>query len=257
MHYLSVAALFKNESLILKEWIEHYIFHSVEHFYLINDRSTDNSVEVLQEYIDKGIVTLYNSTHDYYLGRQRNMYNEYILPNLKKQLTKWLLIVDLDEFMWSPIHINLSTLLKTCEHFGQIQVNHTLFGSNGHIEQPKMVVQSFTKRNEQQPTNNPTNTKYFVNSSYDFESLNVHHASFVNKEYITNNSVFVMLGPDQFILNHYCTQSLEFWKNTKCTRGDGDNYSIRTENDFHKFDFNTVDDFELLTQNRQMGDSIF
>jgi hypothetical protein len=222
---------------------------------LINDRSTDNSVEVLQEYIDKGIVTLYNSNHEYYLGRQRNMYNEFILPNLKKQLTKWLLIVDLDEFMWSPTHIKLSALLKSCENFGQIQVNHTLFGSNGYIEQPQMVVQSFTKRSKERSTNCPNgNLKYFVNSSYEFESLNVHNATFVNKEYEKNHSTFVLLGPEYFILNHYCSQSLDFWKNTKCTRGDSDNYLIRLENDFHKFDINDVDDFELLKQNCQMDE---
>lgn len=253
MHYLSVGALFKNEGLILKEWIEHHLFHSIEHFYLINDQSTDNSVQVLQEYIDKGIVTLYNSSREYYLGRQRDMYNEFILPNLTKKLTKWLLIIDLDEFMWSPIHIKLATLLKTCEHFGQIQVNHTLFGSNGYIEQPKTVVQSFTKRSKEQSTNSPNgNFKYFVNSSYDFKSLNVHHASFVNKEYETQHSEFVLLGPEYFILNHYCVQSLEFWKKIKCTRGDSDNYLIRSENDFHKFDINDVDDFELVKQNSDM-----
>jgi hypothetical protein len=36
-YYLSVGAIFKNESMILKEWIEHYLHHGFEHIYLINE----------------------------------------------------------------------------------------------------------------------------------------------------------------------------------------------------------------------------
>ena len=52
MYKLSVGALFKNEASILKEWIEHYLHHGVEHFYLINDNSTDNFLDVLQPYVE-------------------------------------------------------------------------------------------------------------------------------------------------------------------------------------------------------------
>jgi glycosyltransferase involved in cell wall biosynthesis len=78
--YFSVGAIFKNEALILKEWIEHYLYHGAEHFYLINDNSDDNSLEVIQEYIDKNLITLFNVNEEYYLGRQRNLYNRHILP---------------------------------------------------------------------------------------------------------------------------------------------------------------------------------
>ena len=74
-YYLSVGAMFKNESHSIDEWIRHYLHHGVDHFYLINDSSTDNSKEVIQPYIDKGKVTLFEPDEPYYLGRQRNMYN--------------------------------------------------------------------------------------------------------------------------------------------------------------------------------------
>ena len=131
MHTLSVGAVFRNESDSIQEWIEHYLFHGAEHFYLINDDSTDNSVQVLQPYVDAGFVTLYNASWGRYLGRQRDIYNHYILPHLNE--TKWLLMVDLDEYMWSPMDVNLCSILAQCEHLGQIQVRDTLFGSNGHI----------------------------------------------------------------------------------------------------------------------------
>lgn len=55
---LAVAAIFKNEEHSMVEWIEHYLRRGAEHFYLIDDGSTDRSVEFLKPYIDAGQVTL-------------------------------------------------------------------------------------------------------------------------------------------------------------------------------------------------------
>ena len=57
---LSVGAIFKNEEHCIVEWIEHYLHHGVDHFYLIDDSSADSSVEKCKPYIEKGIVTLFN-----------------------------------------------------------------------------------------------------------------------------------------------------------------------------------------------------
>ena len=110
MYKLSVGAIFKNEEHSIKEWIEHYLYHGVEHFYLINDNSNDNYLEKIQCYLDKNIVTLYNACFSNYIGRQKDMYNTYILPNIKDKNTKWLLMVDLDEYMWSPVNKDLNVI---------------------------------------------------------------------------------------------------------------------------------------------------
>ena len=34
MYSISVLAMFKNESIIIKEWLEHYLAEGVQHFYL-------------------------------------------------------------------------------------------------------------------------------------------------------------------------------------------------------------------------------
>jgi hypothetical protein len=249
MYKLSVAAIFKNESHALQEWIEHYINHGVEHFYLINDNSSDNFLEIIQLYIDKKIVTLYNANFNYYKGRQMEMYNAFVMPVIKE--SNWLLVVDLDEFMWSPMYKDMTKMLDECSHFGQVQVNHTLFGSNGHINQPTSIVNSFTKRSKNLTTENPIgNSKYFINTNFDFRSLNVHHANFVVDEYHENVNVFILLGPEYFRLNHYSCQSFEFWKNIKCTRGDADCFFERKIKDFNNYDINEVDDFVLIEQNR-------
>ena len=172
MYQLSVGAMFKNESHCLREWIEHYLFHGVEHFYLIDDGSTDNFLKVIEPYLSKGLITLFHAKWDRYKQRQTDMYCHYIHPHLKE--TKWLLMVDLDEFMWSPYNIDLRKVLVLCEAHCQIQVEHTLFGSNGHEKQPTSLVAGFTRRTHDSPTKNPGMRKYFVSSKFPVLYLNIH-----------------------------------------------------------------------------------
>jgi hypothetical protein len=245
MHSLSVGCLFRNEAHSIVEWIEHYLLHGATHFYLIDDGSDDNSCELIAPYVSKGLVTLFNAKWDRYLGRQRDMYNHYILPLLGE--SKWLLMLDMDEYMWSPQSLDLKTILRQCEHLGQIQVDHTLFGSSGHEVQPASIVGAFTWRSSQLPTKMPGNRKYFVNCSFKFSSLNIHHASFVNPE--DEEKRFLLLNDNYFRMNHYSCQSREFWTEIKCKRGDGDFWRLRTMEDFDAIDVNDVNDDTLLKQN--------
>lgn len=55
---VAVCAIFKNESVFLKEWLEYHLLIGVEHFYLYNNFSEDNYQDILAPYIEKGQVTL-------------------------------------------------------------------------------------------------------------------------------------------------------------------------------------------------------
>jgi len=245
MYNLSVATLFRNEEHSIVEWIEHYLFHGVEHFYLIDDYSDDNSCILLTPYITRGLITIFNTNHARYPGRQRDMYNRYILPLLKE--SQWLLIIDMDEYMWSP-QGKLTNILNTTLHIGQIQVDQTLFGSSGHEIQPKSIVNGFTKRSSEIGGNR----KYFVNSNFNFNSLNIHHATFVDKMHEENN--FLILYPEYFRYNHYTCQSRDIWNRVKCSRGDSDNYLVRTPESFDGRFLNKeeIEDTGLLEQNRPL-----
>jgi hypothetical protein len=59
MYNLILCAVFKNESHILSEWIQHYLCRGVEHIYLINDYSTDNFLPIINKYSSK--VTLFHN----------------------------------------------------------------------------------------------------------------------------------------------------------------------------------------------------
>lgn len=251
MYQLAVGALFKNEAGGLKEWLDHYIARGVQHFYLINDGSTDNFMEVLDAYIARGYITLFHGDKIYYNGRQKDYYNDYILPHIGE--TEWLIVVDIDEYIWSPKMVNLYALLRfKFSDMAQIQIVHTLFGSNGHEEQPSSIVGGFTRRSADLPSA-IFSPKYIVNSSYGISSLNVHHATLTNSEDALYR--FKIFSSEWLRMNHYSCQSRSFWRDVKCKRGDVDNFRNRGVDDhfWKEIDLNDVEDLGLYEQNRSLG----
>ena len=112
---LAICAMFKNEGPWLQEWIAyHHKVLGVERFYLYNNDSTDNSIDILQPFIDKGIVELidWNSadtTHRIdgvmdlvWMPYQLGAYND-CLKNRALGKAKWVAMIDIDEFI-VPTH---------------------------------------------------------------------------------------------------------------------------------------------------------
>ena len=87
LYTLSVLAMFKNESMIIKEWINHYIEEGVEHFYLIDNGSTDDYYEKIKMY-EKYYTLVKDSTRLPH-GTQTYLYNKIYLQKIKSE-TKWL-----------------------------------------------------------------------------------------------------------------------------------------------------------------------
>src|SRR5689334_9038333 len=142
MYNLVLCAIFKNEAHILDEWLTHYFNRGVEHIYLVNDGSTDEYQKIIDSF--PNVTLFHNELTDKKAGRQVNICNEYfssIFP-----LSKWVMVLDLDEFMYSPVEKEISSVLDQYSEYSQIRVDWLHFGSNGHIDQPSSVVEGFTKR---------------------------------------------------------------------------------------------------------------
>ena len=105
-HYdLAICAIFQNEASFMKEWIDYHVQVGVQHFWLYNNNSTDHYKKVLQPYINEGIVELIewpsvqeeNDVINYSFTVQPGAYTNAIQRSTGK--TKWLAIIDLDEFI--------------------------------------------------------------------------------------------------------------------------------------------------------------
>jgi hypothetical protein len=234
MHYLSLLTIFKNETMNLKVWLDHYIFQGVEHFYLIDNGSEDNPMEILSDYIDRGLVTYeYMPKKWHQVQNYREMYSMY---NIKSS-TKWLIVCDLDEFIFG-VNNKLSKVLKSKEEFREINLNWLMFGSDNLIEHPEDIRTSILHR---EPGIHP-NTKYICQPSlYDDEreKLNVH---FMTSAGDNDERLHGRVSENELIhLNHYPIQSLEYFQKVKATRGDVHNFyseNVRDMNYFYRYDKN-------------------
>ena len=265
--YLSIGAIFKNESHILQEWISHYLFHGIDHFYLLNDKSNDGYMKILQPYINKDIVTLYELEDEpKYNGRQGVLYKRYFMDLIKNKITKWLMIVDLDEFVYSPQQINIKNVLRKYEDYALIEMDWVIFGSNCHIKQPKNVIESFTKKAEDYKIKG---FKQICNSDFIITEIGVHehHAmgptiNISLKSGTQSREIREQLRSDKFpelVINHYQCQSLEFWTSIKMTRGDADSNlkdDGRTLQLFKEQDINDIEDVQLWNQNKEIKNTI-
>lgn len=131
----AVCAIFQNEAKFLKEWIEYHRLLGAEKFYLYNNESQDNFLDILKPYINSGIVDLKDwHDPDFQNHGQREAYADAI--NRVKSNVKWLAIIDVDEFIVPKIAKNIPDFLKDYERneIGGVGINWQMFGTS-HIKE--------------------------------------------------------------------------------------------------------------------------
>ena len=126
---LAICAIFQNEERFLKEWIEFHKLVGVQHFFLYNNNSTDNYLEVLKPYVARGEIDLYDwKLSNKRLDAQIAAYNDSL--NRNKGMVKWIAFLDLDEYLY-PIKVdNLINVLNEYDECAEISVNWFMFGTS-------------------------------------------------------------------------------------------------------------------------------
>ena len=281
---LCLVTMFKNEAHIMKEWISHYIAQGVDHFFMIDNDSSDDYLDILSSYIENNKVTL---KIDKRTQSQVTCYNEYFLDDCKKY--DWVIVCDLDEFIYARKEFKtIKDYINKLKPFvSQIAIPWKIFGSNGFNTidkaQPDSVVKTFIKRinydkNEKfQGVVLTDNKKYSLNKcivrSNKLKKFNIHCHEIYDTNYITtdsrynditkNNEAFIndysfsiineeILENSFLHLNHYAIQSFEWFMRVKATRGDNTTeVNVRDETYFKKYDeaSNDIFDVELCNKN--------
>lgn len=154
-YYFSVYAIFQNEGRFLKEWIEYYKMMGAEHFYLFNNESTDNYLEVLQPYIQSGEVELFNwspPAEAWNFGQVEAIAGALRYSTGK---TRWLASIDIDEFIvpngdWD----NITDFLRVHEDYHQIFMRWHHFGTSNvdRIPDDKLVIETLNRSQKHAPT---------------------------------------------------------------------------------------------------------
>jgi hypothetical protein len=201
---LSLVCIFKNESMNLKIWLDHYINQGVDKFYMIDNGSTDNPKEILQSYIDNGLVKYYWRPDDY---NQEEKYRTLIKSENLKEKTDWLIICDADEFFYGYPKTLLTTLNEDFSNVDAVLCNWRIYGSDGLDKHPEDITKSIVHRIPHLGLE-----KYIVKprAINNLEDVRVHEI--YNLHAVKEN--------DKIRLNHYLIQSKEFYEKVKMDRGD-------------------------------------
>ncbi|SCY84852.1 glycosyltransferase family 92 protein [Flavobacterium anhuiense] len=138
----SICCIFKNEARYFDEWIRYHLVIGVDHFYLYNNNSDDNFLEVLQPYIEKGIVDLieWPFNHSQMLAYE-DCYKKY------KNDTNWLAFIDVDEFVCPLATDNIKSWLESYKNYHGVAIYWKQFGSNGKLNHnlEQLVIEQYTQ----------------------------------------------------------------------------------------------------------------
>jgi hypothetical protein len=226
---LSICAIFQDEAPYLKEWLEYHRLLGVEHFYLTNHASGDHFREVLQPYIQEGIVELkdefakgddFESFHHI----QCTTYSEG-LKNARG-VSKWVAFLDIDEFVVPAGGQSLVDFLVPYEKYGALGVNWLMFGTSGVKEIPKgrLMIEMLTCCSEKNYANN-LYVKSIVRPEHASHFENPHQPVFFPGYFAVNTDRFPFQGKmsdyvltNKLRINHYWTRDEHFFYNKKIAR---------------------------------------
>lgn len=206
MNSFVVAAIFKNETMTMKEWIDHYKWQGASHIYLGDNGSTDNPLELLKPYIDEGFVT-YFPFEGLYVQIE---FDRCVCKKIQELQNPpdWILIADLDEF-WFGEKQSLNSLLK--EIPDSVDVIYKCWREFGPSEdgfQPESLRQNLLFRNPAE-----TSPKYiFRTNRIPVEKIFNHEIRDYPEERVDRENKSIHC-------HHYHLQSLEHYHAVRIPRG--------------------------------------
>jgi len=216
VHEFSVACIAKNEGPYFKEWIEYHKMIGVDHFYVYNNDTEDNTKEIVQPYIDSGLVTWID-----FPGKRHKLQDEAYCDAVArfKNETRWMCMIDLDEFIVLHKHDDIKDFMKDYSGYAQLSAYWMMYGSSGHKKTPQgLVLENFKAHNDEFSTSMKSvfNPRAVVDCGA--------HWMFVCGDWVDENKTD-MLSADKKIsgnkiqINHYFMKSEEEFLKRKAPKG--------------------------------------
>jgi hypothetical protein len=206
-----VIAILKNEGKNLKEWLDHYIWQGAQHFYIAENDSNDDTLDILEPYIKNGLVDLIHVKGN---REQINSYR-YFTNQIQnsKNIPDWILIADGDEFWFGENTLLKNALLQYDDNVHVIYRHWREFGPSIDGFHPNSLRKDLVYRNPQE-----TSPKFiFRTTKIKPEHVWIHEI----RDYPAE---FQLQETKNIHCHHYYSQSLEYWNLVKVVRGcnDGD-----------------------------------
>lgn len=243
-HYLSVCAIAKNEGPYFKEWIEWHLGHGVDKFYIYDNESTDDTKDILEPYVQRGIVE-YIEWPGY--RRQLAAYDDCIERN--RFSSRWIAFVDLDEFIVPVQDSTIPAFLRRFEQFAAVEINWLIYGSSGHKNKSSEAVMDRFKCHSTFDHELNHHVKSIVNPRQVYTMIGCHEAAKISGYAADShgqpiNKHFKERTPQQDVIriNHYAVRSFEeFLEKQMRGRASGTQKTVPIEY-FTRYDLNDISD---------------
>jgi hypothetical protein len=241
---IGMVTMFKNESMVMREWIEHYKWQGVDIILLLNNNSDDDWQSIVKDY--EGFVVVKDAPKKH---AQLVYITEIGVPFLKENGVDVFVMVDFDEYFFGRDGKLLKDYVQETftkpDRPSSVVCGWAMFGSNGHIQQPKSVREGFTMRwsDTTEPANGSTGKSIIMVSDISGGIINCHHTPKVTGR--------IDQCPAGLQVNHYAIMSKEYFDKVKARRGNAytsAHETIRDESYRQRYDKNNVKETLLADQ---------
>ena len=138
---LAVVVIVRDEAPYLEEWLSYHHALGVEHVFLYDNGSRDALHEVVEPWINHGLLTL---VHWPLPGGQIDAYSHAL--RFYGPSVEWLAFFDVDEFVVPLIDDDIPTLLARWPQAADIRMPRVDFGFSGHREPPEgLTIEAYTE----------------------------------------------------------------------------------------------------------------
>ena len=242
--YLAVCVIAKNEGPYFLEWIEWHLRMGVEKFYVYDNESKDNTKEILAPYIERGIVE-----YIYFPGYRRQLAAYDDCFSRHRYDTRWIAVIDMDEFIVPVKNSSLTDYLEKLENFPAVEINWLVYGSGGARRRlPGTMMERFKKHSLSDHYLN-RHVKSIVNPRRVYNMIGCHEASRIDGKAADSCGREVKISwrdrepnHDVIKINHYAVRSYEEFIEKKARgRASGPAREIADEY-FREFDLNDVEE---------------
>lgn len=223
---LVVMGIAKNEAMNVDEWIEHYLWQGADQIVLIDNGSTDDTIARAQAWADRGkpVTVVSRPKRSSQLQHYRSVYRELRL----RRRFRWLYVADLDEFLFCPNGDRITDALAEYSTVRLIYVNWRHFGAGDQDKHPDSLRRTLCHRRATLGTHRDTKWIVRTYALKNGRGIGCHKISHVPSNHVISDNA-------RFQLNHYITQSREFFFEVKAKRGSAltpKNDHVRTANYF-------------------------
>ena len=242
-YYLAVCAIAKNEGPYFKEWIEWHHKQGVEKFYIYDNESTDCTKDVLAPYVESGLVE-----YNYWPGKKQQLPAYDDCFERHRLETRWLAVLDLDEFIVPIEDKTIPDFLHRMEKFSVVEINWLVYGSGG-AKKHKLgdVMERFKKHSLPEHRLN-THVKSIVDPRRVCTMVGCHEAARISGRAADSHGVPLKKGfrdrtPQQDVIriNHYAVKSYEEFLE-KRARGRARINTLRDFSYFEQYDLNDIEE---------------